>query len=126
MPRQRLADPLAGSGKEVEDIWREHRVQQLHDPDDRERGLLAGLDDDGVADGEGRRELAAGMDRRPVERDDLADHADGLQVGGGVDGALVVELGRQLVDEAAEEPEDGDQEADVVLPGVLNGLSVLA
>jgi len=32
---------------------------------------------------------------------DLPDHADGLQVGRGVDGALVIELCRQLVDEAA-------------------------
>ena len=126
MACQRLADPLTRSRKEVEDICGEHCVQQLHDPDDRERGLLAGLYHDGVANGEGRRELAAGVDRRPVERDDLADHADGLEVGGGVDGALVVELGRQFVDEAAEEPEDRDQEADVVLPRVLYGLSVLA
>ena len=85
-----------------------------------------GFNDDGVPDGEGRGELAAGVDRRPVERNDLADDADGFQVGRGVDGALVVEVGRELVDQAAEEAEDRGQEVDVVLARVLDGFSVLA
>jgi len=126
MADQRLAGPLAGAGNDVEDVFGEHRVQQLNDADDRERSLLAGLQDDGVADGEGRSELATGVDRRPVERDDLTDHAEGLEVGGGVDDALVVEVGRQLVGQAAEEAEDADQEVDVVLPRVLDELPVLA
>jgi len=65
------------------------------------------------------------VDRRPVERDDLADDADRLQVSRGVDRALVVEVGRQLVDEAAEEAADADQEVDVVRARVGDRLPVL-
>jgi hypothetical protein len=65
----------------VEDARRQHGVQQLDDAHHRERGLLARLQDHGVADGESRRDLAAGVDGRPVEGDDLADDTDGLEVG---------------------------------------------
>jgi hypothetical protein len=47
-------------------------------------------------------------------------------VGRGVDRALAVEVGRQLVNEAAEEAEDVGQEPDVVQACVLDRLTVLA
>ena len=89
-----LADLAAGAGHGMQHVPGQDGVQQFDDPHHGERCLLARLEDDGVADGEGGCHLAAGVDRRPVKRDDLADHADGLEVSRGVDRALVVEVGR--------------------------------
>nr|WP_239122631.1 hypothetical protein [Sphaerisporangium siamense] len=60
----------------------EHLGDELADTGRRHRGLLAGLEHDGVAGREGRRQLAAGVDRRPVEGDDRADHPVRHQLGG--------------------------------------------
>jgi hypothetical protein len=122
---QRLSRNRAYSWHDMQDVRRQHRVEQLDDSDDRQGRLLARLEHDGVPNSQRWRDLAAGVDGRPVERDDLADDPHRFEHGRGVDAALVVEVAGELVDQRPEEPEDADQEADVVQPGVSDRLSVL-
>ena len=53
-------------------------VDQLGEAQRRERRLLGGLEDDGVAGGERRAELVAAHQQREVPGDDRADDADRL------------------------------------------------
>ena len=116
--------PCAGTRYRVQHVLGQDGVQQFDDPHHGQRSCSLALRTTALP-GQGGCHLAAGVDRRPVERDDLADHADGLEEGRGVDRALVVEVGRQLVNEAAEEPEDKGQEVDVVRARVGDRLPVL-
>ncbi len=80
----------------------------------RERGELRGLEDAGVAGGEGGRELPSGHQERVVPRDDLAADADRLaddeaRGGGGDAHGLAIDLGG----EAAVEVEAGGGVVDV-------------
>jgi hypothetical protein len=52
--------------------------RQLGDSKGRQRGLLGGLQDHGVAAGQGRAPLPGQHQQREVPGDDLADHADRL------------------------------------------------
>ena len=109
----------------MDDIGRQHRVDELDNPHDDEWRLLARLDDDRVADRQRRDDFAARVDGRPVGGDDGANNAKRLEHDRNVNVAFVVEFVRQLVDEAAEEAEDADQEIDVLQLGVGDRLSVL-
>jgi hypothetical protein len=71
--RQCLPGYTAGPGYDVQNVGRQHGVEQFYDADDCQRRLLARLEHDGVPDGEGGRDLAAGVDGRPVEREAWLD-----------------------------------------------------
>ena len=75
----------------------------LHEDEDRDGGLLGGLEDDGVAAGEGRGELPRRHEEREVPREDLPDDAErpGVVVGDGV----AVELGELVLLRADERRE---------------------
>ena len=89
-----------GTGNGVQDAGRQYLVGQLGQPQHRERCLLPGLDDHGVAGRQGRCALLGEMDRRPVEGQDRGDHAVGLVEHSRLDRALVDDLAVQRVGEA--------------------------
>ena len=121
-----MAGHGADSWHDMEHVGGQHLVEQLHDADDRQRRHLARLDHDRVAHGEGGRDLAAGVNRGPVERDDRSDHAERLEDSSGVVAvSRVVEVAGKLVDDATEEPEHADQKVDVEHARVGQRLAVL-
>ena len=131
-----LADPGAGGERlagldaeavdHVDDAGRQQVADELHQHQDRGRGLLGRLEDDGVAGGERGGELPDGHEDREVPRDDLADDAERLVevVGGGV----VVELGQPALlgaDGGGEVAEVVGGERDVGVEGLADRLAVV-
>src|SRR5690606_24354691 len=83
--RQCFADYGAGAGDEVEHAgWEADRVDDLGEEERRERGDLAGFEDDGAARGEGGGDLRDDLVQRIVPRGDGADDADGFAEDEGV------------------------------------------
>ena len=79
MRGERGAGGLAEAGDDVDDARREAGLHdQLAEAQRRERRLLGGLQHDGAAGGQRRRELPGRHQQREVPRDDLADDADRL------------------------------------------------
>jgi hypothetical protein len=73
------ASRLAVAGDNVEDAVGNARFsEQFAEAQSRERRLLRGLEDDGAARGERRRQLPRGHHQREVPRDDLPDDTDRL------------------------------------------------
>ena len=110
----------------VDDAGRQQVRDQLDEHHDRGRGLLGGLDHDGVARGQRGRQLPHPHQQREVPRDDLADHAERLVevVGDGV----LVHLGQAALlraDRAGEVPEVVDGQRDVRVEGLPDGLAVV-
>src|SRR6188768_822260 len=70
------AAPASFPPDEVEYAWWQEPVDQLGEPQRRQRRLLRRLHHDGVAGGQGRRGLAGDEHERVVERHDAADHAE--------------------------------------------------
>ena len=91
---QGLAD-LAAAGDDREEALGEHLVHDLDEGEDGQRGVLGGLDHDGVAHAQGGGDLPDGDHHRPVPRADRADDADGPVVQLGV-GLAVVDHGLRL------------------------------
>jgi len=92
MRRERLADDSTATGHYVKHVSRQDMVTQVGDTDHREGRGFARFQHDRVADGESRRDFAACVDGRPVERDDGADYPEWLQHRGRVDAAGVVKV----------------------------------
>ena len=79
---RRAPQTLPGPGDDVEDALRQARLER--DPlqlDGAERGQLGRLEDDGVAGGEGRRDLPGGDHEGEVPGHDQADDAEWLAEG---------------------------------------------
>src|SRR5690349_18815778 len=99
----------------MEYVARQHFVAELHDPDDRQWSGFARLENDGISYRESRCNLAAGVNRWPVERDDGSDNSKRFQNGQRADGSGVVEVaGGDFVHDASKEAEHADQEFDIV------------
>ena len=101
-------------------------ADELHQLQDRPRGLLGRLEDDAVAGGQRRGELPDGHQDREVPRDDLADDAERLVevVGDGV----VVDLGDAALlgaDGAGEVAEVVDGQREVGGQGLADRLAVV-
>ena len=72
---------LAGAGDDVDDAGREvGLLADLGEQQRRQRRGLGGLQHDGVAAGQRRRDLPGQHQQREVPRDDLAGHAERLRV----------------------------------------------
>ena len=122
---QRRSRLGAAARDDLQHVGRQHVLQQLDDPHDRQRVLLRRLEDDGVAGRQRRGALGRGVDRRPVERDDPADDAVRLVDGVAGDRAEVEGVARHLVGQAAVELEGADAELDVERAGLAVGLAHL-
>jgi hypothetical protein len=76
---ERRACGLAEAGDDVDDaVGYAGFRDQFAEAERREGRLLGGLENDGAASGERRRELPRRHHEREVPRDDLSDHADRL------------------------------------------------
>lgn len=72
------------TGDDVDDTGREAGLDdQLGGVQTRQRGLLGGLDDNGVTGGDGRADLPGPHEQREVPGDDLTADTDGLVAGVG-------------------------------------------
>mmetsp|Transcript_34092 Transcript_34092/g.61455 ORF Transcript_34092/g.61455 Transcript_34092/m.61455 type:complete len:545 (-) Transcript_34092:51-1685(-) len=95
---KRATDGGAETSYDVDDTLGEADLGgELGDEERRERGLLGGLEDDGVTGGKGRTKLPGRHEEGEVPGDDGADHSQGLVEGVGhvraVDGdGLAVDL----------------------------------
>jgi hypothetical protein len=86
MGGQRSADGLAEAGDDVDDAGGQPRLdEEFAEPQGRQRGFLGGLEHDGAARGQRRRELHSSHQQRRVPRGDRGDHADRLAAGIGED-----------------------------------------
>ena len=82
---QRRARCLAEAGDDVDHAGGDAGLEdQLAEAQRRERRLLGGLEHDGAARRQGRRQLPGRHHQRKVPGDDLADDTDGLPQGVGV------------------------------------------
>ena len=83
---QRGARFLTHAVDDVQYARRDEVADQIHQVQDRRRGLLRRLEHNGVARSQRRGELPGSHEQREVPRDDLADHAERLVevVGDGV------------------------------------------
>ena len=81
---------LRSAGDHVDDAVRQVRQRPLDQPQRRQRRQLRGLDDDGVAGGQRRRDLPAEEQQRVVERHDGRDDAERL-----LDGEVDLMFGRR-------------------------------
>ena len=79
MHDQSVARLVAEPRDDVDDAGREDLVDQLREPECRERGVLGRLEDDRVAGDERGNHLPRREHERVVERDDPADDAERLQ-----------------------------------------------
>lgn len=84
-----LADGVAKAGNDIDQpLWYTGTLDQYADHQRRQRGQLRGLEDDGVASGDGRCNLPAAGKNGGVPRRDLQNGAQGfvghiVQMGGG-------------------------------------------
>ena len=116
----RTEDEVADSGRQTE------LLEDLHGEDRSVRGQLGGLEDEGVAGGDGRGDLPRSLQQRVVPRGDERTDADGLMhdlrshgVGAGVDDATGIVCGELAeVVEAVRDVVHVDLRFDEALTGV--------
>ncbi|EJZ06057.1 hypothetical protein MFORT_28624 [Mycolicibacterium fortuitum subsp. fortuitum DSM 46621 = ATCC 6841 = JCM 6387] len=131
-----LGDPVARSQRltalDTEPVDHVHHARgqqitdQRHQVEHRNRGLLSGFEDDGVACGQRRSQLPHRHQDREVPGDDLTDHAEWLvEVVG--DGVLVDLRERAFLgpQHAGEVPEVVDRQRDVGVQRLADRLAVV-
>ena len=79
MARERRACRFAETGDDIQHAFRHAGLHgEFAEEQRRERRLLGGLEDDGIAGGQRGSQFPRGHQQRKVPWDDLADHAQGL------------------------------------------------